>query len=105
MKQSPKILLTAMLVSATSTLLAHEPPEPNILFIMADDHAWQAISAYGESRNLIQTPNHFADRAVPRSSPVPTATSMDFTTTTLVGSMVLKRPSPSCSERPATRLR
>jgi arylsulfatase A-like enzyme len=30
---------------------------PNILFIMADDHAWQAISAYGESRNLIQTPN------------------------------------------------
>ena len=30
---------------------------PNILFIMADDHAWQAISAYGESRHLIQTPN------------------------------------------------
>ena len=30
---------------------------PNILFIMADDHAWQAVSAYGESRQLIQTPN------------------------------------------------
>lgn len=30
---------------------------PNILFIMADDHAWQAVSAYGESRHLIQTPN------------------------------------------------
>lgn len=28
---------------------------PNILFIMADDHAYQAISAYGS--NLIQTPN------------------------------------------------
>ena len=33
------------------------PSKPNILFIMADDHAWQAISAYGESRHLIQTPN------------------------------------------------
>ena len=30
---------------------------PNIVFIMADDHAWQAVSAYGESRQLIQTPN------------------------------------------------
>jgi len=30
---------------------------PNILFIMADDHAWQAVSAYGEARHLIQTPN------------------------------------------------
>ncbi len=30
---------------------------PNILFIMSDDHAWQAISAYSESRHLIQTPN------------------------------------------------
>ncbi|MCA9172847.1 MAG: sulfatase-like hydrolase/transferase, partial [Planctomycetales bacterium] len=28
---------------------------PNIIFIMADDHAFQAISAYGS--NLIQTPN------------------------------------------------
>ncbi|AWB68941.1 sulfatase [Saccharobesus litoralis] len=28
---------------------------PNILFIMSDDHAYQAISAYGS--NLIQTPN------------------------------------------------
>ncbi|WGK66058.1 sulfatase family protein [Croceiramulus getboli] len=28
---------------------------PNILFIMADDHAYQAISAYG--RQLIETPN------------------------------------------------
>ncbi len=30
---------------------------PNILFIMADDHAYQAISAYGDKRQLIQTPN------------------------------------------------
>src|SRR5580692_10485851 len=31
--------------------------QPNILFIMSDDHAWQAVSAYGESRHLIETPN------------------------------------------------
>ncbi|VAX40713.1 Arylsulfatase [hydrothermal vent metagenome] len=28
---------------------------PNIVFILADDHAWQAISAYGSDRNV--TPN------------------------------------------------
>lgn len=30
---------------------------PNIVFIFSDDHAYQAISAYGDSRKLIQTPN------------------------------------------------
>jgi arylsulfatase A-like enzyme len=33
------------------------PARPNILFIMTDDHAWQALSAYHDSRQLIQTPN------------------------------------------------
>ena len=33
------------------------PARPNLLFILSDDHAWQAISAYGEARQLIQTPN------------------------------------------------
>ena len=32
-----------------------EPNPPNILFIMSDDHAYQAISAYSD--HLIQTPN------------------------------------------------
>ena len=32
-----------------------EAPQPNILFIMSDDHAFQAISAYNDK--LIQTPN------------------------------------------------
>jgi arylsulfatase A-like enzyme len=32
-----------------------EAPRPNIIFIMSDDHGYQAISAYGS--NLIQTPN------------------------------------------------
>jgi arylsulfatase A-like enzyme len=30
---------------------------PNIVFIFADDHAYQAISAYGDSRRLIETPS------------------------------------------------
>jgi arylsulfatase A-like enzyme len=37
--------------------LAGAAPRPNILFIMADDHAWQAVSAYGDSRRLIETPH------------------------------------------------
>lgn len=38
-----------------------EPPQgpnrPNILLIFSDDHAYQAISAYGEPRKLLETPN------------------------------------------------
>ncbi|HSU52643.1 MAG TPA: sulfatase, partial [Candidatus Dormibacteraeota bacterium] len=30
---------------------------PNIVFIFSDDHGYQAISAYKDPRNLIQTPN------------------------------------------------
>ncbi|PTY07940.1 sulfatase [Opitutaceae bacterium EW11] len=30
---------------------------PNIVFIFSDDHAWQAVSAYGDGRKLIETPN------------------------------------------------
>lgn len=30
---------------------------PNILFIFSDDHAYQAVSAYGDSRRLNTTPN------------------------------------------------
>src|SRR3954471_18893546 len=30
---------------------------PNIVFIFSDDHAFQAISAYGDSRRLLDTPN------------------------------------------------
>src|SRR3954452_17563116 len=30
---------------------------PNIVFIFSDDHAYQAISAYGDSRQLLGTPN------------------------------------------------
>jgi arylsulfatase A-like enzyme len=33
------------------------PARPNILFIFSDDHAYQAISAYGDPRRLLETPN------------------------------------------------
>src|SRR4051812_6765084 len=33
------------------TTAAEAPPRPNILFIMADDHAYQAIGAYGSRMN------------------------------------------------------
>jgi len=58
MKSAKNIVLAvagvALIVSVTH---AATPSRPNILFIMADDHAWQAVSAYNESRHLIQTPN------------------------------------------------
>lgn len=30
---------------------------PNIVFLFSDDHAYQAISAYGDERKLLETPN------------------------------------------------
>lgn len=53
-------LQTAFAVAIITTLFHIEcnaATQPNILFILADDHAWQAVSAYGDSRHLIQTPN------------------------------------------------
>ena len=47
-------LLTALLLTPLATLHAAASP-PNIIFIMADDHAAHAISAYGSRIN--QTPN------------------------------------------------
>ena len=58
-KKIIRIIFAVMpILSVSAAPVAATPPNrPNILFIMADDHAWQAISAYGESRHLIQTPN------------------------------------------------
>ena len=42
-------------ISACSKEEPASPKRPNILFIMSDDHAYQAISAYGSK--LIKTPN------------------------------------------------
>ncbi len=50
-------LIFALLVFATLTSCQQEEKKtpPNIIFIMSDDHAEKAISAYGH--NLLQTPN------------------------------------------------
>jgi len=37
--------------------MAADAKRPNIVFIFSDDHAYQAISAYGDSRKLLDTPN------------------------------------------------
>jgi arylsulfatase A-like enzyme len=53
-------LRTASLITAIAVapLIAADGPvrRPNIVFIFSDDHAFQAISAYGESRKLLDTP-------------------------------------------------
>jgi arylsulfatase A-like enzyme len=56
--------LTFLLAASTLSLFclaepsraAETPKRPNIVFIFSDDHAYQAISAYGDPRRLLQTP-------------------------------------------------
>jgi arylsulfatase A-like enzyme len=47
----------ALLLVACLPVRAAETKRPNIVFIFSDDHAYQAISAYGESRKLLETPS------------------------------------------------
>ena len=47
--------LCGLIALSCSTEKETPSQRPNIVFIMADDHAYQAISAYGSQ--LIQTPN------------------------------------------------
>ena len=50
--------LLALLLCLVGGLLSAAPAtQPNIVFIFSDDHAYQAISAYGDARKLNQTPN------------------------------------------------
>ena len=49
------MLLAALAFTRCSEPEREAPARPNIVFIMADDHAYQAISAYGS--RLIETPN------------------------------------------------
>lgn len=48
-------MLILALVACKSVEQENQQQRPNILFIMSDDHAYQAISAYSDQ--LIQTPN------------------------------------------------
>ena len=50
-----KYLSALCILLFSLTLLAEEKKKPNILFIFSDDHAYQAISAYGSKIN--KTPN------------------------------------------------
>jgi arylsulfatase A-like enzyme len=49
------VLLLGAVAGLSACKNSAEKPRPNILFIMSDDHAYQAISAYDNS--LIRTPN------------------------------------------------
>ena len=51
------LLHLALAAAVLTSAHAQTAKRPNILFIFSDDHAYQAISAYGESRKLIDTPN------------------------------------------------
>ena len=48
-------ILLALIGGTFASHAAHAADRPNILFLFADDHAYQAISAYGSNRN--QTPS------------------------------------------------
>ena len=56
-KYSTLLILVALCVSCKEEKWTEETikKRPNILFIMSDDHAYQAISAY--QNHLIETPN------------------------------------------------
>ena len=57
-------VLVALMLTFTACTVKEKPASrPNIVFIMADDHAYQAISAYSDL--LIQTPE--IDRIASRS--------------------------------------
>lgn len=54
-----KLLLRSLLCAlalATPLLKAADAKRPNIVFLFSDDHAYQAISAYGDPRKLLETP-------------------------------------------------
>jgi arylsulfatase A-like enzyme len=52
----PRLIGTLAVLAATLGLSTQAATPPNILFIFSDDHAYQAISAYGDGRKLLNTP-------------------------------------------------
>jgi arylsulfatase A-like enzyme len=51
------LVAIAALGCASRLTAADAPNRPNIVFIFSDDHAYQAISAYGHPAKLVDTPN------------------------------------------------
>lgn len=64
MNKAFNLIALVVVVMATACNVKKEQKQPNIVFIMSDDHAYQAISAYGHGLN--QTPNidRIADEGV-----------------------------------------
>lgn len=52
-----KLLRLFVLFVSFVVPITHAAKQPNIVFIFSDDHAYQAISAYGDPRKLVETPN------------------------------------------------
>lgn len=57
MKSRCLFAFAALVIFAAGASAADAPARPNIVFIFSDDHAYQAISAYGDARKLLETPN------------------------------------------------
>ncbi|MBI5011062.1 MAG: sulfatase-like hydrolase/transferase, partial [Bacteroidia bacterium] len=60
MKQLNLKLLTTLGLTSSAIISCstHEQTRPNIIYIMSDDHAYQAISTYGGPlKNLAPTPS------------------------------------------------
>jgi arylsulfatase A-like enzyme len=51
------LVALASALSLSTFVAAAAQKQPNIVFIFSDDHAFQAISAYGEARKLLDSPN------------------------------------------------
>lgn len=51
------LIIGCSLIIHGTHVFAQVKPRPNIVFIFCDDLAYQAISAYGDQRNLLETPN------------------------------------------------
>ncbi len=45
------LVVVTIILSACNNSQKDEPTRPNIIYIMSDDHAYQAISAYGFGLN------------------------------------------------------
>src|SRR4051812_1096878 len=52
-----RLYLAALVTVTLAAGSATAADRPNIVFVFSDDHAYQAISAYGDSRALLETPN------------------------------------------------
>ncbi len=58
-----KLLITLAILMFWSCT-RQEAEQPNIIFIMTDDHACQAVGAYGSEINVTPNPDRIADQGI-----------------------------------------